>query len=163
MYMAHPGGRPTVYRPEMPQEMLEMMTNGYKDSWIYAEWGISKDTFYRWLKEHPELKVAHDTGMPLCEVWWEKKGVDLMAAGDNKAFNYWIAFMNRKFGWSKNQGNNGGDTTININQMAVFNQQTREELLENITMLLDDTGAAEKIPSTIEAEVKVLNGSDKQD
>lgn len=161
--MTHPGGRPSYYRPEMPQEMLEMMANGYKDSWIYAAWGICKDTFYRWLKEHPELKEAHDKGMPLCEVWWEKKGVDLMAAGDNKAFNYWIAFMNRKFGWSKHQGTSG-DTTININQMAVFNQQTREELMENISLLLEDTGAADKLDGPLidsSVPIRVSNGSNE--
>lgn len=137
--MTHPGGRPPKYKDTYPAEMLDMMANGYKDSWIFAEWKICKDTFYRWLKEYPELKEAHDQGMPLCEVWWEKKGVDLMAAGDNKAFNYWIAFMNRKFGWSRNNGGSGDtQTNIQINQMNVINQQTREELLDSIKVMLGD-------------------------
>lgn len=155
--MTNTGGRPTLYRDTMPQEMLEMMSNGAKDAWIYAKWGICKDTFYRWLKEYPELKNAHDKGMPLCEVWWEQKGMEMMERGDNKAFNYWIAFMNRKFGWSKGQG---GDTqqTININQMTVFNQQTREELLDFIKTKMEDPTIIDVIP-----EVKVIVNDSKDD
>lgn len=116
------------YRPEMPQEMIDMMRQGAKDSWIWAQWGISKTTFYRWRNEYPKLEQAHDEGMPLCQVWWERKGMEFMAEGNHKAFNFWIAFMNNKFGWS--QRSQGGDTNIHVGQLNVFQQQSKEELLK---------------------------------
>lgn len=135
--------RPTVYREEMPNEMLDMMSNGAKDSWIYARWNISKETFYTWLKEKPELKEAHEKGLALCEVWWEQKGMELMSNQDNKAFNYWIAFMNRKFGWNKNSDS---QTNINIQNMNVLNTQTRDERLEFIKNKLQELDIIDVTP-----------------
>jgi hypothetical protein len=43
-----------------------------------AELNIAKDTFYKWVKEHPEFSDAYKKGMVYAEKWWEnigKKGV----------------------------------------------------------------------------------------
>lgn len=138
--------RATVYREEMIPEMIHMMTNGAKDSWIYAHWGITKETFYSWIREKPDFKEAHDQGLPLCEVWWEQKGMELMANSDNKAFNYWIAFMNRKFGWNKSSDS---QTNINIQNMNVLNTQSREDRLEFIKTKLQELEIITVIPEKV--------------
>lgn len=119
------------YNSELPEKLLKLMARGYKDAQIYAEWKICKDTFYSWLNEHPDFKAAHLEGLELCEAWWENKGIEYMEAGDNKKFNYWIAFMNRKFGWSRT-GNTDNTTNVNIGQINVLQNQNKDQLIEFI-------------------------------
>lgn len=130
--------RPTGYDPEYhPKELLKLMASGAKDCIVWAALEISKDTYYRWLRQFPEFKEMHEKGLPLCERMWELKGEELMAKGDNKAFNYWIAFMNRKFGWAT-RGGSEGNTQINNINVNVLSDKSNAELIEFIKDKLQD-------------------------
>jgi hypothetical protein len=52
-----------------------------------------------------------------------------MEAGDDAGFKYYIAIMNNKFSWGKEEGRGN---TINISNMNVFKDQSKDELLEHI-------------------------------
>ena len=123
--------RPRVYKSSYPEELLELMKQGALDCEIFAHWGISKDTFYRWLKEYSKLKEAHDSGLPLCEAWWIAKGKKFMEEGNNKAFNFWISLMNNKFKYSHKESGNI-DKQININSMTILQDKSPQELIEYI-------------------------------
>lgn len=123
--------RPSLYKPEYCQTIAELMKSGAKDAQLASALRICPATFYNWLKEYPEFKEAYDLGLADCEKWWEDEGLRQMANSENKKFNHWIAFMNRKFGWS-GKGNQGGDTQININTVNVLQTKNKEELLEFI-------------------------------
>lgn len=148
-------GRPSKYKDSYPEEIIKLMQQGYKDCQIYAHWKISKDTFYEWLNTYPELKQAHDQGLELCEKWWEDEGVRLMKAGENKSFNYWIAFMNRKFGWHNK--NVSGDTNINIQNMNVLQHSNKDRLIEIINEKLGFL----KETNVIEADFNLLENKDE--
>lgn len=130
----NPVGRPSIYKPEEhPQQLLELMATGAKDCDVYAKWDISKDTFYRWLREHPEFKEAYEKGLPKAQSVWEDVGKQGMM-GHIKGFNFnaWIAFMNNKFGWTpKNQ--EGTTNNINIGNVNVFQSKSKEELIDYIS------------------------------
>src|SRR5687767_7641453 len=91
------------YVQSHPQRLLELMELGKLDCQIFAEFKISKDTYWRWMKEEPEFKKAHELGKPRCEAWWVTKMVDCWQNGDDKGFKYCIAIMNNKFGWGKDE------------------------------------------------------------
>jgi hypothetical protein len=148
-------GRKSKYNPEFHiKDLAERMREGAKDCWIWAEWGVCKDTFYAWLREYPELKETHERGLAECEKWWEAKGIELMKAGDNKAFSYWIAFMRRKFGgvWVNPDAHNAQTTHININQMNVLQHKSPTELVEFINQGLSYL----RYNNVLEADFKVL-------
>lgn len=148
-------GRPFKYKDTYPKEIIELMQQGYKDCQICAHWGISRETFYTWLNTYPDLRASHERGLELCEKWWEDEGRRLMMAGDNKAFNYWIAFMNRKFGWAKKESS--GDTQINIQNLN-FNNQSKEQLIEFIQ------GKIEKLTdqNVLDVDYKLIADNDEE-
>lgn len=141
-------GRPSMYVPGQvteneydsshPEKLLELLTEGKLDIEVIAALGISKDTFYRWLREKEDFKQAYNLGLPRCEAIYIAKARMCWEAGDEKGFKYFIALMNNKFGWGDNEKSSPTRIThnnININNMQVVN--TREQYLE----LLDQTKA----------------------
>ena len=110
------------------------MSVGATDTKIMATWGIAKDTFYRWLREKPEFKEAHERGLVMCQSWWEDRVSDSI---NNKFANstLLLAMMNNKFGWARNAGS-GDQTnnTVNIGKLTINNIQNlnTDELREKI-------------------------------
>ncbi len=148
-------GQPTKYKASLCKDLVNMMAAGKKDCQIFAEWGLGRATFYKWLREIPEFKEAHDIGLELAEKWWEDEGKRLMLSGDSKAFNFWIAFMNRKFGWSKNNTNSESQTQININNMNVLNTKSTEDLEAFILEKMQDLNIGyDDQPKRLEANSK---------
>jgi hypothetical protein len=130
-------GRPFTYDETLhPGNLIALMTEGALDCEIYAQWNISKMSFYRWLNEHEELKEAHEIGLSKCEAWWTKRMRERFEAGDDKGFKYCIAIMNNKFGWEKGSKSDGNTTNININNMNVLENKSRDSLLEYISAKL---------------------------
>lgn len=128
-------GRPPKYKNSYPDELVRLMSEGKLDIQVYAAWDISKDTFYRWLNEKPELKEAHNIGMVKCEAVYIDKAQKSMDKGDDKGFKYYISLMNNKFGWEKGSK---GDTTnhIQIGNMNVLQQKSRDDLLGYVKDLM---------------------------
>ena len=134
-----PVGKPPKhpYKDTYPEELIKMMTDGALDCNICVKWKISRDCFYRWLREKSELNEAHEEGKMACEAWWVEWGMKGMK-GDIKgfSFNAWIAFMNNKFKWAKNALTDPAQVTnISIGNISVLNQLPREDLIEKIKLL----------------------------
>lgn len=60
--MAHPGGRPTDYRPEMVQEVEEYLSEAVPQNMkiptiegIALRLGVTRETVYEWAKRYPEF------------------------------------------------------------------------------------------------------------
>jgi len=129
-------GRPPTYDPLVhPDELISLMEQGYIDVQIYAKWGISKDTFYTWRRTHPEFAEAHNIGMPKCEAVYVRKAQERLEAGDDAGFKYFIAIVNNKFGWGKEEGSKGN--TYNITNMQVIN--SKEEYLRLVESVREQT------------------------
>lgn len=135
--MANRQGSFRQYKAEYPDRMTKLMQQGALDCQIAADLKISNSTFYRWLDEIPDFRDAYDLGQPACEAWWIERGLEGMQ-GKLKKFNCtaWIAFMNNKFKWIKA---NTPDTTqtININQMNVLTDKSREGLIKYLTKAVE--------------------------
>lgn len=125
-------GRPSTYKSELCQDLISLMEMGALDVQICAKWNISRDTFYRWLREIPEFKEAHDQGMAKCESWWIDKYYQ-MADGTlegKHSFNAVMAIMNNKFKWTRGEADKA--TQINIGNVNVLQNLSRDQLIQNI-------------------------------
>jgi transposase len=107
--MAHAGGRPSKYSKKHCQTVLDMMKKGDSVIACCAEIGISKDTFYKWIKQYPQFSDAYRLGMVYAEAWWEtigKKGVlGLEIKGKDGATGrvhpgMYAFFMKNRFHWT---------------------------------------------------------------
>lgn len=99
----HPGGAPTRYTPEVCDTIVQIMREGRFVAEVCAELGIHKDTFYQWVKKHPEFADSYKLGRVVCEAWWANQGrINL----HNDKFNVkiWDRYMRTAFrdSWSDN-------------------------------------------------------------
>lgn len=126
------------YKDAYAEQLIELMGSGMLDCEIYWKWRISKNTFYRWIREHDDFREAFEIGSAGCETYWAEWGKKGMR-GEIKgfSFNAWIAFMNNKFKWAKNALTDPSQITNNImiGNIQVNNQLPRQDLIEKIKLI----------------------------
>ena len=91
--MAHPGGRPTKYKPEYCETVIELLNQGRSIYSIARALQVAKSTLQEWAKEHEEFSAALTTGKDFSKGWWEDEGQDNL---HNKEFNSTLWYMNMK-------------------------------------------------------------------
>ena len=105
-------GRPTKYKKEMCETVIELMREGASQEEVIGSLDISKDTYYRWKEEHEEFSDAIKRGIRLSQTWWERQGrINLK----DREFNYtgWYMNMKNRFKWAdKQEVKNEGITTV---------------------------------------------------
>lgn len=122
-----PAGRPTLYRPEYCERVIELGRDGLSRVQIAAEFDVAKSTLQEWEKQYPEFSVAITRAMTLSQAWWEKKGQEclIMPAGATFQSSVWSRSMAARFpdDWRENSklehvGKDGGpietETVIRI-------------------------------------------------
>lgn len=96
-------GLRTAYSTELPDMLLEHMANGgTQDAFCgKPEVGVSHQTFWKWLKLYPELRVAKEVGVALAQRYWEGIGNDSMFLPDGVRFNMsaWRMIMMNRFSY----------------------------------------------------------------
>jgi len=98
-------GRPTKYTDEMPQKLMEAMNQGKSVQRFCRDIQIDTDTFYEWVKVHPEFTGAFKKGRCYCEAHWEDWLVNHF---DDKNVNSGLVklFMANRFGWREKTDTN---------------------------------------------------------
>ena len=112
--MANKVGRPTKYKPEMCDIIIELMKEGASQQEVLGELGISNATFYKWKQENEEFSETIKRGVRLSQAWWEKEGRTSLR---DREFNYtgWYMNMKNRFNWSdKKEPNNEGSVTVMV-------------------------------------------------
>ena len=74
--MAHPGGRPTDYKPEYCEQLIEHMAKGLSFEAFAGVLSVSKQTLYNWADANTEFMDAKKIGIEHCRLFWERLGVD---------------------------------------------------------------------------------------
>lgn len=92
--------KPTIYKPEYPKLLIDLMSKGKTAVAFCAEVMVSKQTFYDWVDVNPEFKSAYELGTALAEQHWVELGE---ANVDNPDFNYnaYAFQMGSRFGIGK--------------------------------------------------------------
>lgn len=117
------------YNSEHCVELYKKMAAGLSDTEVMAMWGVSRSTFYRWIKEVPELKEAHERGKVAFDAIHEDLGRQGMLKLSDVDYQFWRDLGKYRHGWAEKPSAATTNTQINIDTMNVLNEQTNEELL----------------------------------
>ena len=69
-----PGGRPTAYRPEMCDIVIECGDEGKTLAEMARALDVDRSTINDWRERHPEFSRAIKAGLDRAQAWWEDKG-----------------------------------------------------------------------------------------
>ena len=69
-----PGGRPTVYKPEHCQTVIECGKQGKTLASMAAALKVHRETVNEWRDKYPEFSDAVKLGLLFAQAWWEEKG-----------------------------------------------------------------------------------------
>lgn len=115
-------------------KFLEMGADGCSDVEIRAEFGISTDLWYRWLKEDKEFSETATKAKALCHAKWEAMGRKMafgLAEGNPTT---WIFNMKNRFGWRDKQ-------EVDVNANVRVTEMTDEEIDKRLQELESGPGS----------------------
>ena len=90
-----PAGRPSKYKPEFCDRVIELGEQGMSKVEIAAELGIYYDTFLAWQDKYPEFFESVKRATFLCQSWWERMGREATFGGC-EGFNSTAFIFNMK-------------------------------------------------------------------
>ena len=67
-------GRPTKYKEEYCQKLIDHMAEGYSFDSFAGIVDVNIDTLYEWAKVHADFSDAKSIGTAKSMAWWEKIG-----------------------------------------------------------------------------------------
>lgn len=67
-------GRPTDYRAEFCERVIELGKEGKSKAQMAARLGVCRMTLENWTQNHPEFMDAINRARELSQDWWEEKG-----------------------------------------------------------------------------------------
>ena len=67
-------GRPTKYTKDIAETLADQFKDGQSVIEVCGQIGITKDTFYEWVKKYPDFSDSYKKGLELSQQWWEKLG-----------------------------------------------------------------------------------------
>ncbi len=131
-------GRPTKFNRKWVEKTKELMATGKSENVAIRELGISRDTFYRWKREHPEFLAAINDGKVYGQSVHEEI-IEAIAQGRVKGASVaaYQMLMRNVYGWDKNQDANVSQT-INIGQMNFLENKSVDELVNYIQDVSED-------------------------
>lgn len=97
-----PAGRPTGYKSEYCDKLIEHMRDGNSFETFAAVIEVSKPTLYVWADKYPAFLEAKRTGDALSEAWWEKQakqGLWKMKGEEELNTTLWIFVTKNRFGY----------------------------------------------------------------
>lgn len=78
-------GRPSLYKPEYCDAIVEHMAEGASATSFAASIGVCRETITKWTQEHPDFLLALKRGKAACAAWWEKTNRALAITGQGNA------------------------------------------------------------------------------
>lgn len=128
----------TKYSPSYCTDLTKNMAAGLSDTEVIAKWGVARSTFYKWLKDYPELKEAHEIGQVMFDAIHEDLGRQGMLKQADIDYQFWRDLGKYRHGWTEKPVAATNNTQINIDTMNVLNDQSNEELLVYIKSKLEE-------------------------
>ena len=75
-----PAGRPTDYRQEYCEKVIELGRDGKSFAQMCSHFDIARSTIDEWARVHPEFSEALSRAKAHAQAWWEETGVKGMTA-----------------------------------------------------------------------------------
>lgn len=73
---SNPVGRPTIYKPEYCQMLIEHMAQGGSFEGFAGTIRVSSEVLYDWIERHQEFLQAKKDGFAASRVFWEQTMAD---------------------------------------------------------------------------------------
>lgn len=73
-------GRPTSYKPEYCEQVIDLGKQGKSKAQMAAEFDVARSTIDQWAEDNEEFSEAINRAMAHCQAWWEDKGQSGMEA-----------------------------------------------------------------------------------
>lgn len=77
-----PVGRPTKYKPEYCQMVVDHMAEGASLTSFAAEIDVARSTINEWIDANPDFSEAVKRAKAKCAAWWERVGRNGAQGGD---------------------------------------------------------------------------------
>lgn len=91
-----PAGRPSKYKPEYCDLVVEHGAEGCSPEEISAKIGVPRRTMQSWAEQHPEFSAALERAKELEHAWWEGVGKRALFA-DKFQQQVWAKSMQARF------------------------------------------------------------------
>ena len=89
-------GRPTVYLPEMCEQVIGWGRQGKSKAWIASRLEISRQTLDVWMKEKTDFSDAMTRALAHSQAYWEDLGQDNISDREFNA-SVWSRSMGARF------------------------------------------------------------------
>jgi len=126
------------YHDKLCQDITKLMAAGFSDTEVLSQWKVSRDTFYRWKREHPEFKEAHELGKIMFDATHEQLGREGMLKTRDIDYQFWRDLGKYRHGWSDKSSTNTNNTQINIDKINILQQQSNSELIDYIKSNIEE-------------------------
>jgi hypothetical protein len=135
-------GRPTMYKPEYCQPLIEHMAEGFSFESFAGYVSTSSDTLNTWVHKHAEFAAAKKLGRELNRKWWEAVSRKNAMLNSGNAAGIRFNMINRFRGeWTDSQHvdltTKGKEIQKNVNLTNVTEETLRRLIAES------DSGALE--------------------
>ena len=90
-----PGGRPSIYKPELGQMLIEAMATGLSAEAAAAKIGIGARTLFTWQQQHPQFQQAVQEGRHQALLFWEQRAIAVAHGKPGNAQLIALALKNR--------------------------------------------------------------------
>jgi len=99
--VTHPGGRPTKYKPEYCEKLIEHMAEGLSFETFAATIGVSRAVLYNWCDAHSEFLDAKNIGKEKSQLMWEHVNIAQATGAIKGSSANTIFTMKCRFGWKE--------------------------------------------------------------
>lgn len=116
-----PAGRPTDYKPEYCDLLIEHMSKGYSYDTFCAIMDCHLDTLYNWEKLFPAFSEAKKIAFKKAQLYWEKLAMDNPYTHPKEGglnTGLWIFNMKNRFKWTDRVEVEAGEETKNVIKLA---------------------------------------------
>lgn len=109
------GGRPTKYKPEYCQMLIDHMSEGLSFESFAAIIDVNRETLYDWSRKIDEFSDAKKRAFDKSQLWWEKIGIEGLWNSKDSSLNTGVYVFNMKnrFKWTDKVEVSGGDKEAN--------------------------------------------------
>lgn len=91
-----PVGRPSKYKPEYCERVIELGKEGYSYAEIAADLEVDKASLFRWTEEHEDFRTALRAAKTYEQAWFEREARSNMKNRDFNA-NLWYRSAASRF------------------------------------------------------------------
>lgn len=123
-------GRPTLYKPEYCQSLIDFMAQGFSFKLFAGEIDVNEDTLFEWANRYPDFSDSKKKAFIKCQKFWEQKALDHLVNFSSKengseSLNtaLWIFNMKNRFKWTDRV-----DVTENLRTRTGLEEVSDEDL-----------------------------------